>query len=122
MKKLMISLGLTVSLLGASLGTSSAQAGSRDNDQLAAILIASAVTTAIIANSFDEVDVHVTAAPVKHYAPRVVEHHYYPASAKRSHSHSIKRYKTSRWEPKHHDGRVERRDRKDRDYIERRYH
>ncbi len=102
------------------MGSSAAQAGSRDNDQLAAILIASAVTTAIIANSFDQVDVHVSAAPVKHYKPRVVEHHYYPAPAK--HSHSAKRYKTSRWEPKHHDGRGERRDRKDRDYIERRYH
>ncbi len=116
MKKLMISLGLTASLIGTSLGTSTAQAGSRDNDQLAAILIASAVTTAIIANSFDEVDVHVSAALVKHHAPRVVEHHYYPAPAKRSHSHSIKRYKTSRWEPKHHDRRVERRDHSDGQY------
>ena len=120
MKKLMISLGLTASILGASLGTSAAQAGSRDNDQLAAILIASAVTTAIIANSFDKVDVHVSAAPVKHYTPRVVEHHVYPAPAK--HSHSVKRYKTWRWDPNYHDRRVERRDRKDRGHFERRYH
>ena len=122
MKKLMISLGLTASLLGGSLGTSAAQAGSRDNDQLAAILIASAVTTAIIANSFDDVDLHVSAAPVKHYAPRVVEHHHYKAPVKHSHTHSIKGYKSSRWEPKHHDRRLEGRNRKDNDYFERRYH
>ena len=120
MKKLIISLSLTATLLGATFGTSAAQAGSRDNDQLAAILIASAVTTAIIANSFDEVDLHVSSTPVKYYAPRVVEHHHYRAPVK--HSHSIKRYKTSHWEPNHRGERRERNERYDRKYSERRYH